>query len=140
MEPPAPNPVPLPSGCPSPAALQRVLAKTLSPSEAAVLREHLLGCAPCRALLDGWSNDPQLKEYASASGPRFSPPPRLWQGLRQDAAMPLTPLSNASSAAEVSLAFLAPPQQAGDLGTLGPYHILALLGKGAMGIVLKAYD
>ena len=36
--------------------------------------------------------------------------------------------------------FLSPPTVQGDIGTLGGYRILALIGKGAMGFVFKGLD
>src|SRR5262249_40322359 len=41
---------------------------------------------------------------------------------------------------ELSLDFLEPPQKAGALGRLGHYEVLEVVGKGGMGIVLKAFD
>jgi serine/threonine protein kinase len=41
---------------------------------------------------------------------------------------------------EISLDFLSPPSQPGALGRLAHYEILEVLGKGAFGIVLKAFD
>jgi serine/threonine protein kinase len=38
------------------------------------------------------------------------------------------------------LDFLAPPQEPGELGRLGPYRVLKLLGAGGMGLVLQAED
>jgi serine/threonine protein kinase/ABC-type branched-subunit amino acid transport system substrate-binding protein len=39
-----------------------------------------------------------------------------------------------------AFAFLAPPQQAGEMGWLGHYRVLKLLGHGGMGIVFQAED
>src|SRR5262249_17736669 len=41
---------------------------------------------------------------------------------------------------EVSLDFLAPSDQPGHLGRLGHYDVLHVIGRGGMGVVLKAFD
>jgi serine/threonine protein kinase len=74
------------------------------------------------------------------------PPPTT---ISQLPAKPTSELSGAdvSTDSDVPLAvapkqfdFLAPPQQPGELGRLGHFRILKLLGKGGMGLVFQAED
>jgi serine/threonine protein kinase len=45
-----------------------------------------------------------------------------------------------ATCAPVELDWLAPPQQPGEMGRLGPYVVLDILGSGGMGIVFRAED
>jgi formylglycine-generating enzyme required for sulfatase activity/tRNA A-37 threonylcarbamoyl transferase component Bud32 len=62
-------------------------------------------------------------------------------GLADEATLP-PPASSPSLPAVASdrLDFLAPPQGPGEIGRLGPYRVLKLLGAGGMGMVLQAED
>ncbi len=61
---------------------------------------------------------------------------------RQPASKPPTgeATSSAPPTLDTSLSFLQPGTQPGSLGRLGHFEVLALLGQGGFGIVLKAFD
>jgi serine/threonine protein kinase len=101
------------------------------------LETHLAHCSRCQARLDeiaigdsGWLKD----AGRLASGARTDP--ELTKTLHRLHDFGL----DDSHVPPISLDFLTPSSQPGLLGTLGRYQVLDVIGRGAMGIVLKGID
>jgi WD40 repeat protein/serine/threonine protein kinase len=69
-----------------------------------------------------------FQESSSANGTVFPSPPIVAR------------LSSSAKDTDDCLSFLHPPQAPGELGRLGPYRVLNILGSGGMGVVFLAED
>jgi serine/threonine protein kinase len=136
--------------CPDRETLRLLLLGHTSGPEGERLAEHLEQCPCCTDLARTLHSDDTLTESARSSGGLVA---ALEEGVQDlvdrlrrlgppDPAEALTlPLRTSPAAtADREYAFLAPPRQPGEIGWLGSYRILRVLGCGGMGIVFAAED
>jgi serine/threonine protein kinase len=119
--------------CPDLAELRRLLDPSLGDDEEALLTEHLDSCPHCReslaALADTglWRPGPPVEEALC----------QVMESLKEP-----RPLSKPAPLApdDLLLGLLAPCDEPGKLGCLGPYQVTEVIGRGGYGVVLKAFD
>lgn len=137
--------MPITIACPSKGILDSFLVGRLSVTEVEQLSSHVMECAKCTAYLSASTvKDPvveALKNPGSAATQRADPLVKSlisevsgWQVATE------TPFVNETTETfdpvkqgdpKPSFEFLAPPQSADELGRLGSYRVLELLGTGA---------
>jgi formylglycine-generating enzyme required for sulfatase activity len=148
--------------CPT-ADLERLFAGGLPERETELLEQHVLDCPSCFASLkklfhsgdtmsgilasdetrvDTFAASPMVDELIRRLATLRSSNSQASQSLTQppcslDATEDFAP---ANSSRDALTDFLAPPQSADELGRLGKYRILKVLGHGGMGVVYLAED
>lgn len=112
--------------------LSRHVEGRLSPREEQQLISHLEECTNCRERLETLAGEPH--DWARVRNVLGGTRPVALDRACETQEIELP------SAMDPALAFLAPTDDPAMLGRLGHYEVKGIVGRGGMGLVLKAYD
>lgn len=132
--------------CPLAPDYRKVLLGTAPAGDEDRLAQHLEHCEPCAAIVNNLMAEMDLATEISALPEALAPAEVtlvdsvIAQLQAQPAPGPETDAGSHTESLPLCGVRLEPPQAAEELGRLGPYRVLQLLGAGGMGVVFLAED
>jgi serine/threonine protein kinase len=130
--------------CPDLARWKQLLEGSLPEPEQLALHAHLEACPQCQQVLEsltaGGATWAAAAQHLAEAKPGDEPALRgVMVELEAAGGQPASK-GRPGPGAEETLDFLSPPDTPGQLGRLGHYQVSEIIGRGGMGIVLKAFD
>jgi eukaryotic-like serine/threonine-protein kinase len=129
-----------PTPCPEPSRLHELLAGSLPAGDLEALTGHLDGCADCQQRLEEMTGGTVVRR-PPRPGATPAPGPAYWPAVRELQRDDLEPTRlDVAGLAGRPLPFLAPSDDSTHLGRLDHFEVVEVIGRGGMGVVLKARD
>jgi serine/threonine protein kinase len=133
--------------CPEPSELKQFALGRASAGATQAIQHHLEECSACLARLEKLPQNHSATRVmgrpgatphkARAAAGQTEGPGRAGSSL---SAAPVASGEAEAGARDASLAFLRPPARPDEIGRLGDYRVLRLIGRGGMGMVFHAED